>query len=106
MLITAMDPVEFKRAENALDEIIIIKKVPVPKDADIVPESADFENFKAKQEKNQILKVYMETTRDKTYKEISLVGAKEDVMRAMKQTEEFVASKIPKPKPPATSKYS
>ena len=74
VLITAMDQVEFKKAENALDELIIIRKVPVSKDADIAPESADFENFKAEQETNQILKVYMETTGDKNAKKLVLLA--------------------------------
>ncbi|XP_028403481.1 protein mono-ADP-ribosyltransferase PARP15-like [Dendronephthya gigantea] len=45
----------------------------------------------------------METTSDRKCKEVSLIGAKEDVIQAQKQTEEFVASKIPKPKPPPTN---
>ncbi len=91
--ITAMDPVHWRNAANALNEAIIIQKVPIPSDADIICKSDEFPRFKKKHEKEGILKIELGTSNDKKSKVVELVGTKDAVTKVRSLTEEFIASK-------------
>ncbi len=100
-----MDSVEWRKAVKALDESIIIEKVPISSDADITTESDDFQNFKKEEEeKEEILKLELEISNDKKSKIVKLVGAKNAVMKAKSSTATFIASKKPKKKPRAVNR--
>ena len=98
-----MDPVHWRNAANALNEAIIIQKVTIPNDADIICKSDEFPNFKKKHEKEGILKIELGTSNDKKSKVLELVGIKEFVMKATSLTEEFIASKRIKKQSPTVN---
>ena len=107
--ITAIDDVHWVKAKNALNEAIIVEKMEIPSDADIMSDSDDFQSFKEKYEKEGKLKIKLETSNDMKSKAVKLVGTKDAVKETRCETQKFIASKKIKKQPVTasnpTSKY-
>ena len=92
VLITAINSVDWMKAERNLKNAIIITRIPVPSNADIEFTSASFRDFVAKEKEGKILNLHLKTFPD-LRKLVKLVGAKDDVMKAKISIETFLGTK-------------